>query len=418
MIFSTRTEQPIPRESLVLARRTHVYEYHRKHGNIVEYAGFDLSVWFEGIIPECHSVRNNCGIFDVSHMGRVLAEGKGAESFLNQLTTNDVSKLAVGRGQYSLLCNPKGGIMDDLTIFRTGSMRYLVVYNAGNRDKNWNWLLKNRPRNDVTLSDVSDNVAMFAVQGPRAGVVLWNVSGVKLEEVEKYGTRDVKVAGVPCLLTRSGYTGEDGFEIYVWNTSVKEPSNAVKIWEKLLSGGRELGICPIGLGARDVLRLEAGMCLYGNDIDENISPVEAKLNWVVHLEKPDFVGKNGIIDLKEKGPSRVRVGFRMKEKGIPRQSQDILADAEAVGKVSSGTFSPTLSTGIGMGYVPPSLAAAGETFSVGIRDRRVRAEVVKLPFYQRRSESQVVVFGEEMGLKDFRKQYSSSSQPKVATATH
>jgi len=401
-----------------LARRTHVYEYHRKHGNIVEYAGFDLSVWFEGIIPECHSVRNNCGIFDVSHMGRVLAEGKGAESFLNQLTTNDVSKLAVGRGQYSLLCNPKGGIMDDLTIFRTGSMRYLVVYNAGNRDKNWNWLLKNRPRNDVTLSDVSDNVAMFAVQGPRAGVVLWNVSGVKLEEVEKYGTRDVKVAGVPCLLTRSGYTGEDGFEIYVWNTSVKEPSNAVKIWEKLLSGGRELGICPIGLGARDVLRLEAGMCLYGNDIDENISPVEAKLNWVVHLEKPDFVGKNGIIDLKEKGPSRVRVGFRMKEKGIPRQSQDILADAEAVGKVSSGTFSPTLSTGIGMGYVPPSLAAAGETFSVGIRDRRVRAEVVKLPFYQRRSESQVVVFGEEMGLKDFRKQYSSSSQPKVATATH
>ena len=351
-------------------------------------------------------------------MGRVLAEGKGAESFLNQLTTNDVSKLAVGRGQYSLLCNPKGGIMDDLTIFRTGSMRYLVVYNAGNRDKNWNWLLKNRPRNGVTLSDVSDNVAMFAVQGPRAGVVLWNVSGVKLEEVEKYGTRDVKVAGVPCLLTRSGYTGEDGFEIYVWNTSVKEPSNAVKIWEKLLSGGRELGICPIGLGARDVLRLEAGMCLYGNDIDENISPVEAKLNWVVHLEKPDFVGKNGIIDLKEKGPSRVRVGFRMKEKGIPRQSQDILADAEAVGKVSSGTFSPTLSTGIGMGYVPPSLAAAGETFSVGIRDRRVRAEVVKLPFYQRRSESQVVVFGEEMGLKDFRKQYSSSSQPKVATATH
>ena len=401
-----------------MARRTHVYEYHRKHGNIVEYAGFDLSVWFEGIIPECHSVRNNCGIFDVSHMGRVLAEGKGAESFLNQLTTNDVSKLAVGRGQYSLLCNPKGGIMDDLTIFRTGSMRYLVVYNAGNRDKNWNWLLKNRPRNGVTLSDVSDNVAMFAVQGPRAGVVLWNVSGVKLEEVEKYGTRDVKVAGVPCLLTRSGYTGEDGFEIYVWNTSVKEPSNAVKIWEKLLSGGRELGICPIGLGARDVLRLEAGMCLYGNDIDENISPVEAKLNWVVHLEKPDFVGKNGIIDLKEKGPSRVRVGFRMKEKGIPRQSQDILADAEAVGKVSSGTFSPTLSTGIGMGYVPPSLAAAGETFSVGIRDRRVRAEVVKLPFYQRRSESQVVVFGEEMGLKDFRKQYSSSSQPKVATATH
>jgi glycine cleavage system T protein (aminomethyltransferase) len=401
-----------------LARRTHVYEYHRKHGNIVEYAGFDLPVWFEGIIPECHSVRNNCGIFDVSHMGRVLAEGKAAESFLNQLTTNDVSKLDVGRGQYSLLCNPKGGIMDDLTIFRIGTLRYLVVYNAANRDKNWTWLFKNKTHTDLTISDVSDNVAMFAVQGPRASTVLWNVSGVKLEEVEKYGTRDVKVAGVSCLLTRSGYTGEDGFEIYVWNTSVDEPSNAAKVWEKILSGGRELGISPVGLGARDVLRLEAGMCLYGNDIDENTSPVEARLNWVVRLEKSDFVGKNAIKGLKERGPSRVRVGFRMREKGIPRQGHDIFVDTKAVGKVSSGTFSPTLSIGIGMGYVPSSLAPIGETFSVGIRDRRVRAEVVKLPFYQRRSENQVVVFGEEMGLKDFRKKYSSSGQPAVATATH
>jgi glycine cleavage system T protein (aminomethyltransferase) len=400
-----------------LARRTHVYEYHRKHGNIVEYAGFDLPVWFEGIVPECHSVRNNCGIFDVSHMGRVLAEGKGVESFLNQLTTNDVSKLAVGRGQYSLFCNPSGGIMDDLTIFRIGNMRYLVVYNAGNRDKNWSWLLRNKPRSDVTISDVSDNVAMFAVQGPRANTVLWNVSGVRLEEIERYGTRDAKVAGIQCLLTRSGYTGEDGFEIYVWNTNVKEPSSAVKVWEKVLSGGREVGICPVGLGARDVLRLEAGMCLYGNDIDENTSPVEAKLNWVVRLEKPDFVGKKAIQGLKEEGPRRVRVGFRMKERGIPRQSQDILVDTEEVGKVSSGTLSPTLGVGIGMGYVPPSIGAVGETFNVGIRDRRVRAETVKLPFYQRRSEDQVVVFGEEMGLKDFRKEYSASNPPRVATAT-
>jgi aminomethyltransferase len=401
-----------------LARRTHVYEYHKKHGNIVEYAGFDLPVWFEGIIPECRSVRNNCGIFDVSHMGRVVAEGKGAESFLNELTTNDVSKLVIGRGQYSLFCNPKGGIMDDLTIFRIGTLRYLVVYNAGNRDKNWNWLLKNKTRTDVTVSDVSDDVAMFAVQGPRANTVLWNVSGIRLDEVEKYGTKDVKVAAIPCLLTRSGYTGEDGFEIYVWNTSVKEPSNAVKVWEKLLSGGREVGISPVGLGARDVLRLEAGMCLYGNDIDEITSPVEARLSWVVRLEKTDFVGKNAVMRLKEKGPTRVRVGFKMIEKGIPRQGQDILEYTEVVGKVSSGTFSPTLSLGIGLGYVPPSLATIGEKFGVGIRDRRVQAEVVKLPFYQRKSESQVVVLGEEMGLMDFRKKYSSSSQPALTAATH
>jgi aminomethyltransferase len=399
-----------------LAKKTHVYEYHKKHGNIVEYAGFDLPVWFEGIIPECHSVRNNCGIFDVSHMGRVIVEGKSAESFLNWLTTNDVSKLDVGRGQYSLLCNPKGGIMDDLTIFRLSSLRYLVVYNAGNRDKNWNWFLKNKPRDEVTVSDVSDDVAMFAVQGPRAGTVLWNVSGVKLEEIEKYGTRDVKVSGFPCLLTRSGYTGEDGFEIYVWNASVKEPVNAVKVWEKMLSGGRELGIRPVGLGARDVLRLEAGMCLYGNDIDENTSPVEARLNWVVRLDKPDFVGKKAIQSLREKGPGRVRVGFRMKEKGIPRQGQDIVVD-NASGKVSSGTFSPTLSVGVGMGYVPPSLATVGETFSVGIRERRVRAEIVKLPFYQRKSESKIVVFGEEMGLLDFRRKHGTPSTT-VATSAH
>jgi len=401
-----------------LAKRTQVYEYHRKHGNIVEYAGYDLSVWFEGIIPECHSVRDDCGIFDVSHMGRVLVEGKEAESFLNNLTTNDVSKLAVGRGQYAILCNPRGGIMDDLTIFRIDTLRYLVVYNAGNREKNWNWLVKNKPSSNVELNDVSDNVAMYAVQGPRAHTTLWNVSGVKLEEVEKYGTKDAKVAGAQCLLTRSGYTGEDGFEIYIWNTSVHKSENAVKVWDKLLSGGREIGIRPIGLGARDVLRLEAGMCLYGNDIDENTSPVEARLNWVVRLEKPEFVGKDSIRSLKEKGPSRVRVGFKMKEKGIPRQGQDIFSDSEGVGKVSSGTFSPTLSVGIGMGYVPPSIANVGEILSVGIRDRKVRAEIVKLPFYQRRSESQVVVFGEEIGLKDFLKKHSSSVQSTMATATH
>jgi aminomethyltransferase len=244
------------------------------------------------------------------------------------------------------------------------------------------------------------------------------VSSTRLDEVEKYGTKETKVAAIPCLLTRSGYTGEDGFEIYVWNTNVMEPSNAVKVWEKLLSSGREVGISPVGLGARDVLRLEAGMCLYGNDIDENTSPVEARLSWVVRLEKLDFVGKSAIMHLKEKGPARVRVGFKMMEKGIPRQGQDILENSEVVGKVSSGTFSPTLSLGIGMGYVPPSLATIGEKFGVGIRDKRVQAEIVKLPFYQRKSESQVVVLGEEMELMDFRKKYSSSSHPTLTTTTH
>ena len=308
--------------------------------------------------------------------------------------------------------------MDDLTIFRLGSQRYLVVYNAANREKNWNWLIKNKPLTEISLSDVSDNVAMFAVQGPRAETVLRYVSGVKLDEIEKYGIRELKVADASCTLTRSGYTGEDGFELYVWNSSISEPSLAVKIWEKLLSAGRDLSIVPVGLGARDVLRLEAGMCLYGNDIDENTSPVEAKLNWVVRLDKPDFVGKKPIQELKEKGPGRVRVGFKMIEKGIPRQGQDIFSETEKIGKVTSGTFSPTLSVGIGMGYVPPAMGIVGGQLSVGIRDRKVKAEIVKLPFYQRRSESQVVVFGEELAFKDFRKKYGSSAMPSLATATN
>ncbi len=385
-----------------MGRKTQVYEYHQEHGNIVNYAGFDLPVWFEGIIPECKRVRNQAGIFDVSHMGRVLVEGPDAETFLDKITTNDVSSLGLGRGQYSLLCNPKGGVIDDLTVFRIGPAKYLVVYNAANRGKDWEWLQKNKGSRRVMVSDVSDDVAMFAVQGPRAANLLKSVSGARLEDVERYGTLEVKVAGLPCLVTRSGYTGEDGFEIYVWNASVMRPGNALEIWERLLDEGKSSGLRPAGLGARDVLRLEAGMCLYGSDMDETTSPVEARLNRVVKLDRGDFVGKEAIRSLKEKGPGRVRVGFRMREKGIPRQGQEILAEDEAVGKVTSGTFSPTLNVGIGMGFVKPAHAGLGQQLSVLIRDRRVPTEVVKLPFYQRRSQDKVVVFGQEMGLRDFR----------------
>lgn len=385
-----------------MVRRTQVYEYHKAHGNIVDYAGFELPVWFEGIIPECKSVRNHAGIFDVSHMGRVMVEGPDAEPFLNAVTTNDVSRLQVGRGHYSLLCNPKGGVIDDLTVFRLGQVKFLVVYNAANREKDWSWLEQHRGSRKVAISDVSDDVAMFAVQGPHAASLLHTTSGVRLEEVERYGTRETRVDGVPCLITRSGYTGEDGFETYVWNTSVKNPSNAMKVWSVLLSKGRELGLRPAGLGSRDVLRLEAGMCLYGNDIDESTSPVEAKLGWVVALEKPGFVGRNPILSQKQAGPSRVRVGFRTTERGIPRQGQEIRSATETVGKVTSGTFSPTLNMGIGMGYVKPAYSRVGEQLLIRIRDRDVAAKTVKLPFYQRKSEDRVVVLGKEMGLKEFR----------------
>ena len=388
-----------------MAKRTQVYSYHEKHGHNVEYAGFDLPVWFEGIVPECRTVRSSVGLFDVSHMGRITVEGKNAEKFLNRLTTNDVSSLSVGQGHYSLLCNPTGGIIDDLTIFRTHSTKYLVVYNAANREKNWNWLEQHRDT-DVTLTDLSDESAMFAVQGPRAALILRDISRTALEDIARYSGRDVKVGSLSCFITRSGYTGEDGFEIYIWKTSAEHPEDALEVWEKILSVGKNHGLKPVGLGARDVLRLEAGMCLYGNDIDEHTSPVEARLNFAVRSDKKDdFIGHASVKQLKERGPSRVRTGFRITDKGIPRQGQEIYSDADAIGRVTSGTLSPTLGVGIGMGYAPPRVSKPSQSFEIKIRDRRVSAGVVKMPFYQRRSDSTVVVMGEEMGLHDFRTRY-------------
>jgi aminomethyltransferase len=396
-----------------MPKRTQVYDYHKKHGNMVDYAGYQLPVWFEGIIPECKAVRTHAGLFDVSHMGRITVEGKNAESFLNRLTTNDVSTLSTGQGYYSLLCNLNGGIIDDLTIFRTGLRKYLVVYNAANREKNWMWLEKHRDT-EVELRDVSDQSAMFAVQGPRAGELLRSISGTRLEEIDKYSGRDVRVGDLSCFVTRSGYTGEDGFEIYVWNTSSERPEHALRVWDKLLAAGKHEGLKPAGLGARDVLRLEAGMCLYGNDIDEQTSPVEAKLNFAVRLDKKgDFVGRAPIQVQKDEGPDRVRVGFKIRDKGIPRQGQEIVLEDQGVGKVSSGTFSPTLGISIGMGYVPPNISKVGTVFGIKIRDRTVSADVVKLPFYQRRSEDAVVVMGQEMGLRDFRLRYGGTQTAVV-----
>jgi glycine cleavage system T protein (aminomethyltransferase) len=288
-----------------------------------------------------------------------------------------------------------------------------VVYNAGNREKNWNWLQKHG-EGGASPVDLSDNSAMFAVQGPKAASLLKTISGARLEEIEKYSGKNVNVGQLSCFVTRSGYTGEDGFEIYVWNTSVSNPSNALLIWEKILSTGKSHGLRPTGLGARDVLRLEAGMCLYGNDIDEQTTPVEARLNFAVRLDKKtDFVGRTAIARQKEVGPSRVRTGFKIKDRGIPRQGQEIASDNANVGRVTSGTLSPTLGVGIGMGYAPPSLSKPGQSFEVRIRDRLVSSNIVRLPFYQRRSEDSVVVMGEEMGLRDFRLRYGEAEAPTV-----
>jgi aminomethyltransferase len=389
-----------------MSKRTQIYQFHEKQGHIVDYAGYELPVWFEGIVPECKTVRTNIGLFDVSHMGRIIVEGENAENFLNSLTTNDVSSLALGQGHYSLLCKPNGGIMDDLTVFRIRDERYLVVYNAANREKNWTWLLEHQQGN-VTLTDHSDESAMFAVQGPKASQLLYDISNARLGEIEKYWGREVRVGHLTCLVTRSGYTGEDGFEIYVWKTTTERSNDALEVWDKILSAGKRYGLKPVGLGARDVLRLEAGMCLYGNDIDEHTSPVEARLNFAVRMDKRmDFVGKSSIQQLKRDGPRRVRTGFRIVDRGIPRQGQEIVSNGASLGKVTSGTLSPTLGVGIGMGYTSPGSSRPGDSFEIMIRDRNVAAKVVKLPFYQRRSDETVLVMGEEMGLREFRERYA------------
>lgn len=396
-----------------MARHTQVFSFHEKYGHLVDYAGYDLPVWFEGIVSECKTVRSDVGLFDVSHMGRIIVEGKSAELFLNRVTTNDVSALAVGQGHYSLLCKPDGGIIDDLTVFRTHNAKYLVVYNAANRRKNWDWLQQHR-EGDVLITDISDESAMFAVQGPNSASLLFDISGTRLEEIDRYSGREVKVGPLSCYITRSGYTGEDGFEIYVWKTNNDHPRDALEVWEKILQTGKRDGLKPVGLGARDVLRLEAGMCLYGNDIDENTSPVEARLNFAVRLDKKTgFVGRTSIQELKERGPSKVRVGFRIIDKGIPRQGQEIFTGGSRIGGVTSGTLSPTLGLGIGMGYAPPDWSKVGQSFDIKIRDRRTPASIVKLPFYQRRSDERVLVMGEEMGIEEFRTR--RGSEPLLAS---
>ncbi len=388
-----------------MGKKTHVYPYHQKHGNIVEYAGYDLPVWYEGIIAECHNVREHAGVFDVSHMGRVIVEGPESAQFLDHMTTNNVSGLTISKGHYSILCNPHGGIIDDITVFRLGQSKYLVVYNAGNREKNWKWLTQHLPKyKRVKMTDVSGSVAMFAVQGPMSSQILRSIARADLEDIERYASMDVKVEGrIQCLVTRTGYTGEDGFEIYVWNTTVDMPTDALNVWDSIIDKGRSLGLHPAGLGARDVLRLEAGMCLYGNDIGEDTSPVEAKLMFVTDLNKSIFIGRDVIAEQKSKGPKRVRVGFKVTGKGIPRKDQEILDEDAPIGTVTSGTLSPTLGDRIGMGYVDPSFAVNGKVINVNIRDREVPATIIRMPFYQRRSADRVVVYGREMGLKEYKK---------------
>ena len=377
-------------------KKTHLFSFHQANGKLTEFAGFSMPVWYKGIIVEHMAVRESVGIFDVSHMGRCLVSGPQAESFLNYVTTNDVSSLNPLSAQYTTFCNHNGGVKDDLVISKLEDNLYLVVYNASNREKDYGWLKDNSEKFDVKVKDVSDNIAMFAVQGPKAESVLQRISTQDLSTLRRFKCLWTEIEECKVFVSRTGYTGEDGFEVFVWDTSLQDPQKAFKVWNSILSAGESEGIEPCGLGARDTLRLEAGMCLYGNDLTEETTPLEAGLSFVVKFDKGDFIGKEALLKQKREGIKRKRVGIKLLERGIPRPGQEVIVDGKVLGQVTSGTFSPLLKVGIAMAYLPIEYSKEGTEVKVKIRERLVDGMVVKLPFYRRLSENTVYLMGKKV----------------------
>ena len=368
-------------ETAPVPLKTQLHDYHAEHGKMVDFAGFEMPIWYRGIVPETLAVRNQVGIFDVSHMGRAVVQGANAEAFLNYVTTNDTSALKPGQAHYTLLCNENGGIKDDIIVLCLEPERFAVVFNAGNRKKDTDWFRTQATRSHADFTDTSEQTALISLQGPMAQVTLRELSKADLSMVPRFGCVQTEVNGISCLVSRTGYTGEDGFEILVWGCPISDPEKAEGVWDSLLSGGKQFGIEPCGLGSRDALRLEAGMCLYGNDIDEHISPYEARLGFTVKLTKSDFIGKNALERQKAEGTKLLRIGLRATTQGIPRPGHEILKDTSPIGKLTSGTFSPTLNSGIGMGYVPREYATEGQTLEIMIRGKRLDCVVTKFPFY-------------------------------------
>lgn len=361
-------------------KRTPLFKQHQQAGGkLVDFAGWEMPIQYGGVIEEYQAVRTAAGLFDVSHMGRVTAEGREAEAFLQRVTTNNVAGLAVGDAQYSMVCNPAGGIKDDIFIYRLGQARFLVCVNASNRDKIVSWLFQKAPQGDIRLSDESDEMAQIALQGPQSPAILRAVCPAAADRLKPRQCLETDVLGAQGVVSRTGYTGEVGYELYV-------PSHkAVAVWEGLMKAGGTAGIKACGLGSRDLLRLEVGYLLYGNDMDEQTTPLEAGAAFAVDFTKGEFVGSQALLEQKEKGTAKKLAAFELLQKGVPRHEMKILADGQAIGVVTSGNLSPLLQKGIGLGYVPAKFAAPGAQFQVDIRGRLHQAVVVKLPFYKRKA---------------------------------
>jgi aminomethyltransferase len=356
-------------------RKTALYAIHAQHGaKLVEFAGFWMPVQYRGIIDEHRQVRSSAGVFDVSHMGEFEFRGKAAAEFLQRVTVNDVSKLAEYQAQYSALCYPDGGIVDDVIVYRWPD-HYLMVVNASNIEKDFNWLSQHATT-DIGLIDKSDEYGLLAVQGRNAQAALQKITKLNLAAIKYYWFAAGEIAGVHAFVSRTGYTGEDGFEVGF------APQHSEKVWNAIFEAGKEFSIEPIGLGARDTLRLEMKYCLYGNDIDQTTNPLEAGLGWITKLDKGDFIGREAMATMKAAGLPRKLVGFEVEGRSIARHGFPILKDGVQIGHVTSGTFSPSLEKSIGLGYVAAHAAVDAE-IAIGIRGRVARARIVKTPFYQR-----------------------------------
>jgi len=341
---------------------------------MVPFAGFEMPVRYSSDLDEHHTVRNNVGVFDVSHMGEFSVKGPQALDLIQKVTSNDASALFDGKVQYSYLPNGKGGVVDDLLVYRIKENEYFLVVNASNIEKDWNWIQSHNTEG-VAMENLSDDLCLFAVQGPNATPTLQKLTSVDLGAMDYYTFKIGEMAGIAdVIISATGYTGAGGFEIYVKN------ADAVNIWKAIFEAGAEFGIKPVGLGARDTLRLEKGFCLYGNDIDDNTSPLEAGLGWVTKFTK-NFIDAKELKEQKEAGLEKKLVGFEMIDRGIPRGHYELCdASGNKLGEVTSGTQSPTLQKGIGMGYVPTAFSKPETEIFVKVRDRLLKAKVVKLPF--------------------------------------
>ena len=353
---------------------THVHE--ALGAKMVPFAGYNMPVQYEGVNVEHETVRNGVGVFDVSHMGEFFLKGENALALIQKVTTNDASKLVPGKAQYTCMPNAEGGIVDDLIIYMISENEYMLVVNASNIEKDWNWISKHNDLN-VEMENRSEDWSLLAIQGPKAAEAMQSLTAVDLSAIKFYTFEITDFAGIPnVVVSATGYTGSGGFEVYVKNEDVEQ------LWKNVFEAGADWGIKPIGLAARDTLRLEMGYCLYGNDIDDTTSPIEAGLSWITKFTK-DFVNAEALKQQKEEGVTRKLVAFEMTERGIPRKDYEIVdTGGTIIGNVTSGTMSPSLSKGIGLGYVTLENSKVDSEIKIQIRKKQVAAKVVKLPFYK------------------------------------